>query len=106
MSLLRLLTAPATAFALEDRFIVITTGVRIPFVQVMSNLTGFLAVSSVSVCTLLFLIGAALLTVSRGDQTKVDNGKKLMISSLVGLVITLSAYAVVRTVLFFLYEGS
>ncbi len=103
MTLLRLLLVPSLAQAAEGRFVVVTTGVRIPFSQMMSNVTGFLAVSSVSVCTLLFLLGAAQLTISAGDQTKVDNGKKMMISSLIGLAFVLSAYAIVRTVLFFLY---
>ena len=106
MSLFRFLFAPTRVFALEERFIPITTGIRIPFVQFMGNLTNFLAVSASGVCTLLFLVGAAILTTSRGDQTKVDNGKKLMISSLIGLAIALSSYGIVRTILFFLYEGA
>lgn len=90
----------------RGRFIVVTSGVRISFTQAMSNITMFLAVSAVSVCTVLFLVGAAQLTMSRGDQTKVDNGKKLMISALVGLAIVLSSYAITSTVLYFLYEGA
>ena len=104
MSLLRLLLAPQSAYALQERFVVLTTGIRIPFVQAMSNVTFFLASSAVGVCTVLFLVGAAQLTMSRGDQTKVDNGKKLMISSLVGLAIVAAAYAMITTVLYFLYE--
>ncbi len=106
MSLLRLLIAPETAYALQNRFVFLTTGVRIPFTQLVGNLTGFVAVSAVGVCTLLFLFGAVQVTVSHGDQTKVDNGKKMMISALIGLAIVLSSYAIVRTVLYFLYEGT
>ena len=107
MSLLtRILLAPAAAYALEERFVILGTGVRIPFTQLMGNLTAFLAVSATGVCTLLFLVGAAQITISHGDQTKVDNGKKMMISALIGLAIILSAYAIVRTVLYFLYEGT
>ncbi len=106
MSFLHFLFTPATAYALEERFVILGTGVRISFVQLMGNLISFLAVSAVGVCTLLFLVGAAQITVSHGDQTKVDNGKKLMISSLIGLAIVLSAYAIVTTVLYFLYEGA
>lgn len=110
MALLRLLLSPAIALAQQQqdqpRFVVITTGIRIPFTQAIGNLTGFIAATSVGVCTLLFIIGAAQMTLSHGDQTAVDNGKKLMISSLVGLAIVLGSYAIIRTVLFFLYEGA
>ncbi len=111
MSLLRLFATPLAAYAqCVDangrlyRCIFVGTGVRTPFLQVMANIYLFMAVSAVGVCTLLFLIGAAQLTVSRGDQTKVDNGKKLMISALVGLAIVLGSYGIMRTILYFLYE--
>ena len=111
MLLLRFLTTPTHVLAQcvdangrPYRCITIATGVRIPFVQAISNVVLFLATSAVGVCTVLFLVGAAQLTMSRGDQTKVDNGKKLMISSLVGLAIVATSYAIVTTVLYFLYE--
>lgn len=105
-SLLYVLFPPTFAFALEERSVYVTTGIRIPLTQAIANLTLFLAVSSVSICTLLFLLGAGQLVISHGDQTKVDNGKKMMISALIGLAIVLGAYGIIRTVLFFLYEGS
>jgi uncharacterized membrane protein len=103
---LSFLIAPIQAFALEERSVVLTTGIRIPFTELIQNVTGFLAVSISGICTLLFLVGASMLTVSVGDQTKKDNAKKLMISALGGLAIVLSSYAIIRTVLYFLYEGS
>ena len=106
MPLLYFLFAPQTAYALQNRFVFLATGVRISFTQLMGNITGFVAMSAAGVCTLLFLFGAVQITVSHGDQTKVDNGKKMMVSALVGLAIILSAYAIVRTVLYFLYEGA
>ena len=106
MSLLRLFLAPASAFALENRFVILTTGIRIPFTEAANNVTLFVAVSAVGVCTLLFMIGAAQITISHGDQTRIDNGKKMMISSLIGLAIVLSSYAITQTVIHYLYEGS
>ena len=91
------------AEALEWRFQVVTTGIRISFTQLISNIISFLSATAVGLCTLIFLAGAAQLVLSRGDQTKVDNGKKMMISSLIGLCIVLSAYAIMRTVIYFLY---
>ena len=99
------LFAPAKAFALQQRSVILTTGIRIPFTQLLSNIIAFLAVSGVSACTLIFLLGAAELVISRGDQTKVDNGKKMMIGALVGLGFILGSYAIIRTTLFFLYGG-
>lgn len=104
MLLIRVISVPEKAVALFQRFIVVDTGVRTPFLQVMGNIYTFMAVSAAGVCTLLFLLGAAQLTVSKGDQTKVDNGKKLMISALIGLAIILGSYGIIRTVLYFLYE--
>ena len=104
--LLHLLTAPAKALALEDRSVVLNTGIRISWVEAFSNLTGFVAGSAIGVCTLLFLYGAGQLVISRGDQTQVDNGKKAMINALIGLAIVLASYGILRTVLYFLYEGA
>ena len=106
MSLLHFFLSPTLAFALTNRSFALTTGIRIAFTSAIGNVTAFAAASSVGVCTLLFLIGAAQMTVSHGDQTKVDNGKKMMISALVGLAIVMSAYVIIQTVLFFLYEGA
>ncbi len=82
------------------------TGVNIAWMTALERLIQFAAASALGICTLLFLLGAAQITISHGDQTKVDNGKKMMQSAVIGLAIILSAYAIVRTVLYFLYEGA
>lgn len=101
--LLRLFVSPTTAFAIE-RFTVMATGVRLNFSQVMANLTRFIAVMSVGVCTLIFLVGAGMLTVSRGDETMKSNAKNAMKNSLIGLAFTLGSYGIIRTILYFVYE--
>jgi hypothetical protein len=70
------------------------------------NITGFVASTAVGLCTLVFLIGAAQLVTSRGDQTAVDNGKKAMIGAAIGLAIIMGSYGILRTLIFFLYAGS
>lgn len=105
-SVLALLLAPARAHALVERFVVLNTGIRISIPQVLSNVIGFLALTAIPLCTLIFLLGAGQLVISHGDQTKVDTGKKMMTGSLIGLGIILSAYGIIRTVLYFLYFGS
>lgn len=104
MLLMRVISVPEKAAALFQRSIIVDTGVRTSFLQVMGNMYTFMAASAAGVCTLLFLLGAAQLTVSKGDQTKVDNGKKLMVSALIGLAIILGSYGIIRTILYFLYE--
>ena len=90
-----------TAYA--QRSIVLTTGIRISIAQVFVNLYAFLAITGVGLCTLIFVAGAASLVLSHGDQTKVDNGKKMMIGSLIGVAIIMGSYGILRTVFFFLY---
>jgi hypothetical protein len=106
MSFLKILLAPVAALAADPRFVTMGTGVQIGWIQAMGNLTRFVVLTATGVCSLLFLAGAAQLTISRGDQTKVDNGKKMMVSALIGLAIVMGSYGIIRTVLFFLYEGT
>ena len=109
--LLRLLTTATPAYAV-DRSITLTTGIRsangslFPWMTVITNITAFVSMSAIGVCTVIFLIGAAQLVLSHGDQTKVDNGKKMMIGALIGLAIILGSYAIVRTLVYFLYVGT
>ena len=98
-----LLLLPGRAFAQNNNFIIVP-GVHVPFLVVMGNLYHFMAMSAAGVCTFLFLLGAGQLTISHGDQTKVDNGKKMMIGALVGLAIILGSYGIMRTILYFAYE--
>jgi len=49
--------------------------------------------------TLLLLYGGFVWMTSRGDAQRVDRAKQIIISSLIGLVIILSAYAITRFVL-------
>lgn len=104
-TLLRFLLAPASAAALQQRTVVLTTGIRISFTQLLANITAFLAVTGVGFCTLVFLLGAAQIVTSHGDQTKIDNGKKMMFGSLTGLALITCSYGIIRTVLWFLYGG-
>ncbi len=92
------------AYALENRSVYLTTGIRISFTQALQNLTGFLAGAIVSVTIVLFLVGAAYLVASHGKSEMVDKGKKIMIGSLIGMAVVLGAYAILRTVLFLLYS--
>ena len=101
--MIQILTLILVQAAHAQRSVVLTTGIRIGLTEAFSNFYAFLSSTGVLLCTLIFVAGAATLTASHGDQTKVDNGKKMMIGSLVGIAIILGAYGVLRTTLFFLY---
>ena len=80
-----------------------TLGANITYAQVISNITGFLAKTIVTVCIAMFLMGAFMLVISRGKQDQVDRGKNFMIGSLIGLGIVLGSYGILRTVLYIIY---
>ena len=80
-----------------------TLGANTTFDQLLSNVTGFLAGTIVTLCIATFLIGAFFLVISRGKQDQVERGKNLMIGSLIGLAIVLGSYAILRTAFYILY---
>jgi hypothetical protein len=94
---------PVRAFALQQRSIQLTTGVRISFVQAMQNILTFLAASIVTISTVLFLVGAVFIVASAGKPELLEKGKKTMRSAVTGMAIVLGSYAILRTVLYFLY---
>ncbi len=103
LSGLPLLLLPLKASALYDRSFEVQTGVRITLEQLFANLYTFLAASIVSICGVLFLIGASYMVASHGDTNMVDKGKKIMIGSLVGMGIVLGSYAILRTLFSIIY---
>ncbi len=94
---------PSVALALEERTLTVNTGVRISLEQLFNNVYSFAATSIVSICTLLFLVGAGYMVASHGKQEMVESGKKIMIGSLIGLAIVLGSYAILRTLFAILY---
>ena len=91
------------AYALEQRTVVVQTGIRIPFNQLMLNIVNFLGGSIASVCLVIFLLGAGYWVSAAGRQESIDTGKKHMLGALQGLAVTLGAYGIVRTAFFLLF---
>jgi len=78
-----------------------SSGGSVTFTGVVGNvLTALIGVAG-TFCAVLFLIGAFLVVTAK--QTNVDKGKDLMIQSMIGLAVTLSAYAILRTFFSVLY---
>lgn len=92
------------AQALQQRTIFVDTGPRLTFSQLTLNLINWAAASIVSVCIVLFLLGAGYWVSAAGRQEAIDTGKKHMLGALQGLAVTLGSYAILRTVLFVLYR--
>lgn len=82
--------------------ITVNTGIRTSFPQIMNKIVSFLAVSSVSVCTALFLIGAFMMVFNARSPDKAAQGKDIMIQSIIGLFVVLGAYGILRTVFYVL----
>ena len=70
---------------------------------VAGNIINALFVSSTAVALMIFLVGAAFMVFSAGNDTPLQKGKGMMTGSLIGLVVIVSSYAIFRTVVFFLY---
>jgi Type IV secretion system pilin len=90
---------PARALALQNRTWAVNTGGGRPTVETFfSNLIAYSAYLIGFVTATLFLIGALMVVLSRGKPDQMENGKKLMINSLIGMMIVLGAYGILRTV--------
>lgn len=95
--LLRFLLAPSDASAL-----VVDIGTKLSWEQLTGNIINFLAISIGFLTVAIFIYGALLLTASGVHEEWKNKGKDIMIGSLVAMIIVLGAYAILRTVAFFL----
>jgi len=93
---------PVQVLALQDRSMIVP-GLRYSFLQLLNNIVSFLSVTAVTVCTTLFLIGAFMMVFYAYDENQVKTGKDIMTYSLIGLVVILGSYGIMRTVLFLIY---
>lgn len=96
-TLVHLLLAPSSASAL-----VVDIGTKLSWEQLTGNIIKFLAASIGFLTVAIFIYGALLLTASGAHEEWKNKGKDIMIGSLVAMVIVLGAYAILRTVAFFL----
>ena len=80
-------------------------GTRFDFLTILYRIINFLAITIGSLSTALFILGALMLTASRGKDDMVQWGKDLMTGSLIGLVTVLGSYAMLRTVYYFIYAA-
>lgn len=96
---LRFVFASSAVFAQQ---LEVDIGTELDFAQLANNIVTFLAASIGFVSVAIFIFGAFKLTASAFNEEWRNQGKDLMIKSLVAMVIVLGAYAILRTVAFFI----
>lgn len=97
-ALLRLATAALTASAQ----VTVNIGTPLSWEGLTKNVINFLAASIGFLSVAIFIYGALLLTASGVHEEWRNKGKDIMIGSLVAMIIVLGAYAILRTVAFFI----
>jgi hypothetical protein len=94
------------AFLVEHSFAQRTLPVNTLGITI-SSLTGrivyIMAVYISALCAVLFIIGALMITASRGKDDMIQRGRDLMIGGLIGTALVLGAAAIARMFIAFLY---
>jgi hypothetical protein len=83
--------------------ITISTGVTTSISQVLEGVVNVVLAVSGVIATGLFLVGAMIMVGSTGNDQFVTAGKRLMKASVIGLVIVLSSWMILSTLVFFIY---
>ncbi len=79
-------------------------GNTIDLQQFMGNIVSLGTRWIVGLTTTLFLIGAFMMVLFAGQQTKVDLGKKIMTGALTGLAVVMLSYAIIESVFYVIYS--
>lgn len=78
-------------------------GTQISPLQLLGQIAVFAVVSAAIICTCIFIIGAFFLVASHGKDDLVQKGKDFMTGALIGLVVVLGSYGLLRTMLYAIY---
>jgi len=79
-----------------------TADIKTTIQKILNVILGFLGI----VATLIILLGGFKWMTSQGNTDKVDEAKRLIGAGVVGLIIILAAYAIVRFVLTEVYQAT
>lgn len=93
---------PVSAFA--QRQLNVSTGSSITLTEVFSRTISFLAGAIPGIATAMFVVGAFMVTVSGVKEEYRQTGKNLMVGAVMSMAVVLGAYAILRTVDFFLTQ--
>ncbi len=95
---LRTLLAPSAVSAALQ----VNIGTVLSWDELTGNIVNFMAASIGFVSVAIFIYGALLMTASGAREEWRNKGKTTMIGALVAMIIVLGAYAILRTVAYFL----
>ncbi|OGJ56260.1 hypothetical protein A3D88_04090 [Candidatus Peribacteria bacterium RIFCSPHIGHO2_02_FULL_52_16] len=87
----------------QGRTLTVDLGATISFPELVGNAVEAFALISILFTTVLFLVGAFMMVMSRGKEDQVSKGKDLMIQSLIGMAVVGGAYALIRTIFWLIY---
>jgi hypothetical protein len=94
-----LLFLPLAAFA---DTLNVDIGTQFSISQIFQRVIFFLAASITAIGSAMFVVGAFMIILSGVKEDMKQRGKDLMIGSLLGVGVVLGAYAILRTVAFFI----
>lgn len=80
----------------------VTIGTEYDLNTIVQRIVVFLSVSITTVASAMFLVGAFMLVLSGAKEDYKQRGKDLMVGSLLSIAVVLGAYAIYRTIAFFL----
>lgn len=86
-----------------QRTLVVNIGTTFGIGAVVTGVINFLAMSIGAISSAIFIAGAFMVVVSRGQDAQVQKGKDLMKGALFGLVTVLGAYAILRVVFYLVF---
>jgi len=70
----------------------------IEFKDILINIINWVAAIATTIAVLVIIIAGILWTTASGNEDQLSTARKMLVSGLIGLIITLGAWAVVRTV--------
>lgn len=100
--ILTLLVLPVQVFAQQSRYLVVGTGTSYKFWEIAGRIVAYMSGAIAAISVAMFVIGAFLYTISGIKEDYKQKGKDMMIGSILALAVVSGAYAILRTVDYFL----
>jgi hypothetical protein len=84
------------------RTLTVNIGTPITVQMAVAGIINFLAFTVSAVCLVIFVVGTFFVVTSAGGS-RLEQGKNMMINSIIGLLVTACAYGILRTLYFVIY---
>lgn len=96
------LLAPVSTMANQPRYLVVGTGTSYTFLDIVSRVMTYLTSMIGLIALTMFIVGAFMVTLSGVKEDLRERGKDMMIGSVISMAVVAGAYAILRTIDFFL----